>query len=100
MAAEFPGLPDGMKVDRRMGISGRWTRRPPRYGARRKALGRIETGEATSNCAGRRRIDALHHSGYVSLPYPHKGHGAQAGSGGVSDLPAVKYSGPGSTLCF
>lgn len=51
MAAQFPGLPDGMKVDSQGNI---WAGGPGGIhilALDGKLLGRIETGEATSNCA-------------------------------------------------
>jgi len=51
MAAELPGLPDGMKVDRDGNL---WAAGPGGiqiYAPDGTRLGRIETGEATSNCA-------------------------------------------------
>jgi gluconolactonase len=51
MAAELPGLPDGMKVDRDGNL---WAAGPGGIhiiAPDGKRLGRIETGEATSNCA-------------------------------------------------
>lgn len=51
MAAQFPGLPDGMKVDSQGNI---WAGGPGGIhilAPDGKLLGRIETGEATSNCA-------------------------------------------------
>lgn len=51
MATQFPGLPDGMKVDSQGNI---WAGGPGGIHIMApdgKLLGRIETGEATSNCA-------------------------------------------------
>jgi gluconolactonase len=51
MAAQLPGLPDGMKVDRDGNL---WAAGPGGihiFAPDGKRLGRIETGETTSNCA-------------------------------------------------
>ena len=51
MVSKLPGLPDGLKVDRSGNLFATGPGGVHVFAADGKALGRIDTGEATANCA-------------------------------------------------